>query len=201
MSEATSETRDRLIQAARDLIFRRGYANVGVQELCERAGVKKGSFYHFFPSKRDLTLAALEQHWQTYRAGIEQYVTAPMSPFERVQFLFKSLHDQYRFIAETGEPLTGCAFGTLSMEVSAHDTVLREALERVFREWASLFASVFRDAVIAGELPDTTDTALAATTLLAYLEGVLLMVKTSQNPNLLEQLRPTLTQFESFGRT
>jgi TetR/AcrR family transcriptional regulator, transcriptional repressor for nem operon len=200
MTITTSDTRDRLIQAAIDLIFKRGYANVGVQELCEQAGVKKGSFYHFFASKRDLTLAALEQHWQIYRAGIESCICAPMSPFERVELLFDSLYRDYRSRAKGGEILTGCAFGTLSMEVSAHDTVLREALENVFKEWAGLFKRVFQDAINAGDLPKTTDAALAGETLLAYLEGVLLMVKTRQNPRLLQQLRPTQAQFESFGQ-
>jgi TetR/AcrR family transcriptional repressor of nem operon len=200
MATSIPDTRDRLIQAAIDLIFKRGYANVGVQELCEQAGVKKGSFYHFFASKRDLTLAALEQHWQIYRAGIESCVSAPMSPYERVQRLFDSLHREYQSRSDAGDTLTGCAFGTLSMEVSAHDTVLREALEQVFREWAGLFKRVFQDAIHAGELPATTDAALAGETLLAYLEGVLLMVKTSQNPRLLQHLRPTQAQFESFGQ-
>ncbi len=200
MAMTTSDTRDRLIQAAIDLIFKRGYANVGVQELCEQAGVKKGSFYHFFASKRDLTLAALEQHWQIYRAGIESCVSAPMSPFERVELLFDSLYRDYRFRAKGGETLTGCAFGTLSMEVSAHDDVLREALENVFKEWSGLFKRVFQDAINAGDVPKTTNAALAGETLLAYLEGVLLMVKTRQNPRLLQQLRPTQAQFESFGQ-
>ena len=200
MTESTSETRERLIQAARELIFKRGYANVGVQELCERASVKKGSFYHFFPSKRDLTLAALEQHWWAYRISIERCVAAPMSAFERVQLLFDSLYREYQARAENQEVLTGCAFGTLSMEVSAHDAVLREALEQVFKEWSGLFKRLFEDAINRAELPETTDSALAGETLLAYLEGVLLMVKTSQNPLLLVQLRPTRAQFDSFGR-
>ena len=200
MNASDSNTRDRLVQAAIELIFRRGYADVGVQELCERADVKKGSFYHHFPSKRDLTLAALEVHWAAYRVGIEQCVHAKLPPLERIQYLFDVLHRRYKLALEGGETLTGCAFGSLSMEVSAHDPVLRVALEGVFEDWAALFEGVFRDAVQNGELPQTTNTTLAGKALLAYLEGVLLLVKTSQNPDLLRQLQPTTAQFQSFGR-
>jgi TetR/AcrR family transcriptional regulator, transcriptional repressor for nem operon len=200
MNKTNQDTRDRLITAAIALIFSRGYANVGVQELCEAAGVKKGSFYHFFPSKRDLALAALERHWRTYRAGIEQCVVSKLPPLERVNFLFNHLYKQYQAKIEGGEVLTGCAFGTLSMEVSAHDTVLREALEKVFRDWASLFEQVFKDAVVSGDLPAKTNTARAGETLLAYLEGILLLVKTQQNPDLLQHLSPTPQQLETFGR-
>lgn len=196
----SQDTRDRLITAAIALIFSRGYANVGVQELCEAAGVKKGSFYHFFPSKRDLALAALERHWRTYRAGIEQCVASQLPPLERVTYLFNALHQQHQAKAKSGGILTGCAFGTLSMEVSAHDTVLREALENVFKDWASLFEGVFKDAVAIGDLPAKTNTARAGEALLAYLEGVLLLVKTQQNPDLLQYLSPTPQQLETFGR-
>jgi TetR/AcrR family transcriptional regulator, transcriptional repressor for nem operon len=201
MGSTHPETRERLVEAAIALIFTRGYGNVGVQELCERAAVKKGSFYHFFASKRDLTLVALDQHWRTYRAGIEACVTAPMTPFQRVEYLFERLHAQYQALDGTGVPLTGCAFGTLSMEVSAHDTVLRSALERVFLDWSALFTRVFEDAMVDGDLPPEFDASVAGAALLAYLEGVLLMVKTMQNPALLWQLRPSEAQFRAFGST
>ncbi|HSG31720.1 MAG TPA: TetR/AcrR family transcriptional regulator, partial [Thermodesulfobacteriota bacterium] len=45
-------TKEKLIDSAIQLLGTRSYNSVGVQELCEHAEVKKGSFYHFFPSKR-----------------------------------------------------------------------------------------------------------------------------------------------------
>ena len=59
-----SDAKERLIQAAMDLFYTRSYADVGVQELCKAAGVKKGSFYHFFETKQDLVLAALDRWWE-----------------------------------------------------------------------------------------------------------------------------------------
>ncbi len=59
--ETANDTRQRIITAAQELIYSRSYNEVGVQEICDHASVKKGSFYHFFPSKRDLALAVLDQ--------------------------------------------------------------------------------------------------------------------------------------------
>ncbi len=50
----TSDARERIIQSSIELIHYLSYSSVGVNELCEHAGVKKGSFYHYFPSKSDL---------------------------------------------------------------------------------------------------------------------------------------------------
>lgn len=55
------DTRQRIITSARDLIYGRSYAGVAVAEICARAEVKKGSFYHFFPSKQDLSLAVIDE--------------------------------------------------------------------------------------------------------------------------------------------
>src|SRR5258708_12618700 len=59
-----SDARERLIAAAREVIYANSYEGVSVDELCAAAGVHKSSFYHFFSSKQDLVLAALESQWQ-----------------------------------------------------------------------------------------------------------------------------------------
>ena len=65
-----SNAKERLINSAIELIGTRSYNSVGVQEICEHAGVKKGSFYHFFPSKSDLTVAALDAMWKYFQEHV-----------------------------------------------------------------------------------------------------------------------------------
>ena len=65
-----SDARERLLSSAGELIYALGSQGASVEELCERAGVKKGSFYHFFPSKQELTLAALEAQWNMMRDAL-----------------------------------------------------------------------------------------------------------------------------------
>jgi TetR/AcrR family transcriptional repressor of nem operon len=60
----TSDARERLIETTLDLVRRDGYGAVTVDAICEAVGVKKGSFYHFFPSKDALVIAALDWHWE-----------------------------------------------------------------------------------------------------------------------------------------
>ena len=76
----TSDARERLIHSAIELVHARSYADVGVNELCEHAGVKKGSFYHFFPSKRDLIVAALDDVAGWYDRDIFGPAFAPYLP-------------------------------------------------------------------------------------------------------------------------
>ena len=55
-----SDAKERLLDAALDLIWERSYGVVTIDAICEKAGVKKGSFYYFFESKSALAVAALE---------------------------------------------------------------------------------------------------------------------------------------------
>ena len=56
------DTQKRILDSASELIHARSYADVGVSAICEHAGVKKGSFYHFFRSKQELTLTVLDTY-------------------------------------------------------------------------------------------------------------------------------------------
>ena len=60
-----SDAKQRLLEAAQDLIWEHSYGVVTIDAICEKAGVKKGSFYYFFESKADLAVAALEEDWQS----------------------------------------------------------------------------------------------------------------------------------------
>ena len=54
----TSDADERLMTAARDLMWEESYGSVTIDDICARAGVKKGSFYYFFDSKAALAVAA-----------------------------------------------------------------------------------------------------------------------------------------------
>ncbi|MDP9291545.1 MAG: TetR/AcrR family transcriptional regulator, partial [Verrucomicrobiota bacterium] len=58
-----SDARARLLDAALSLVWENSYGATSVDAICERAGVRKGSFYYFFRSKSELAVAALDADW------------------------------------------------------------------------------------------------------------------------------------------
>ena len=68
----TSDAKPRLLAAAGELFQDKGYHAVGIQEICDAAGVNKGSFYYFFSSKRDLVLAAIDAQVEMYQQELMQ---------------------------------------------------------------------------------------------------------------------------------
>ena len=184
----TSDARERLIHSAIELIHARSYASVGVNELCENAGVKKGSFYHFFPSKIDLTSAALDEVANWYRRDIyEPAFAKDLPPLERIQRYFQLIYEYHVSLTEAAGRMAGCHFGNLAVEMSTQDEVIREKVKAVFERGVATFEEVLREAVAAGDLP-AIDISLAAHALQAYLEGVVLLAKTWNDPDMVRRL-------------
>ncbi len=184
----TSDARERLIHSAIELIHARSYASVGVNELCEHAGVKKGSFYHFFPSKRDLTSAALDEVAVWYERDIyKPAFTRDLPPLERIQRLFQLVYEYHASLTEAAGYMGGCHFGNLAVELSTQDEVIREKVKGMFESGVAAFEQVLREAVAAGDLP-AIDVSLAAHALQAYLEGVVLLAKTWNDPEMVRRL-------------
>lgn len=180
--------KERFIKAAIDLICARSYNTVGVQELCDAVGVTKGSFYHYFRSKRDLTLAAIDEIWQSYQRNFLKPVFKSDLPIlEKFHRLLDSVCDYYDSEKKSTGRMAGCKLGNMSLELSTQDEAIRQKLDFVFKEWIMYLNSVLEEAVVSGELPQNTDTHASAQSILAYLEGLVLLGKTFNDPTFMRQ--------------
>ncbi len=79
-----SDMKQRLTDAALDLMWENSYGTTSVDAICERAGAKKGSFYYFFKSKSELTVAALEAEWNKNKANMDA-LFSPTIPSGRTE--------------------------------------------------------------------------------------------------------------------
>ena len=190
----TSNAREKLIESAVELIHSRSYSEVGVNELCQHAGVKKGSFYHFFPSKRDLTLAALDRFMQMFRREFSGSAFADDLPAsDRIQQLFESMYHHQRTALDANGHVWGCPVGNLALELSTQDEPIRQKVQQVFEMMMQMVEQVLQKAVSNGELPEM-DITTTAQALLAYFEGVLLISKTWNDPEIIRQLAAKVPQ-------
>ncbi len=177
----------------------RSAADVGVNELCQHAGVKKGSFYHFFTSKQDLLLSTVDELAVWYGREIYDPVAASdLAPLQKIDRIFELLYEYHaKDAADTGQ-MHGCHFGNLAMELSTQDEEMREKLAGQFAWGADWFKAALDDAVASGDLPQI-DTSRAAQALLAYMEGILLLSKAQNDPELIRRLSPDDRLIAQFG--
>lgn len=184
-----SNTRQKLINSAQKLIYSRSYANVGVQEICNGAGVKKGSFYHFFTSKSDMTLEMLDHFWVLLEHNIFNLLNNPShSPLQQFDQFFNLL---YKFQLNTKQQngvMLGCPFGNLASELSTQDEQIRIKIDSLFKKIETQFSNLLEAAINKNELSADTDVQKSASAIFAYVEGIILVAKTRNQPELIQQL-------------
>jgi AcrR family transcriptional regulator len=137
------DTRSRIVEAAMELFWEKGYGSTSIADILSRSQVNSGSLYHFFPGKQDVLLAVLE----TYRDGIEAMLLAPAwagvdDPVERV---FALLGLYRRLIVET-ECSYGCPIGSLALELHDADPIVRQRLAENFTGWVDAIEACLRSA-------------------------------------------------------
>lgn len=187
----SSDAKDRLVGSAIELMRCRSYADVGVNDVCEAAGVKKGSFYHFFSSKRDLTIAAIDEQWRWMRDNIiDPALRADIPPLQRLEQWVGKIYELNVQVKATGGQLFGCPFGNLAIELSTIEEEIRCKLSCIFREWINLITDTLAAAVEAGDLPADTDAPALAEALMAFVEGAMTLAKMQNDPEVMRRLAP-----------
>jgi TetR/AcrR family transcriptional repressor of nem operon len=141
-----SDAKVRLMEAARTLIWEASYGSTSVDAICLKAGVRKGSFYHFFDSKSTLATEALEADWQAKRAKLDEMFSPQVAPIDRLRNYFDYvLERQAAALAKCGCVL-GCPLLSLGCEVSTQDPLIRAKVQEILGRQVKYFETAIRDA-------------------------------------------------------
>jgi TetR/AcrR family transcriptional repressor of nem operon len=183
-----SAAQSSLVVSATELLYTQGYRGAGVDTICDHAGVHKGSFYYFFPSKQALALASIDFSWHL----IEAAVLVPafghdLPPLARIRRFFDLLVQASAAEHEQQGTIGGCRFGNLAAEMAPHAPEIRTAVHGVLQSIATYVEAALTDAVAAGEVSGI-DPAANAQALVAYMEGILLLGRTTNDPDLMRRL-------------
>lgn len=148
-----ADSRQRLLDAARELMWLGSYGGVSVDDLCRQAEVNKGSFYHHFASKGALAVAAFDAHWEEMRPALDGIFSSQVPPLERFdRYAAANGVIQAQKQAEHGRVL-GCPYTSLGCEAGAHEAGLREVAALKAALSCRYFTSAIRDAQAQGLIP------------------------------------------------
>jgi TetR/AcrR family transcriptional regulator, transcriptional repressor for nem operon len=172
---STIETRQRLVTAAMELFWEKGYGSTSIADILARAGANTGSLYHFFPTKQDLLLEVLD----TYSRGIGPMLLEPAwagvdDPLERVFALLA----RYRHLIELSDCTYGCPIGSLALELHEPDLPVRERLAHNFTAWTDAVERCY--AACTPLRPDVDRRRLAEFTL-TTMEGAVMLTRTHRD--------------------
>jgi len=171
MDLPAASTRDRIVGAAMELFWRKGYGSTSIADILETAKVNSGSLYYFFKGKQELLVAVLEG----YRDGIGPMLLEPAwgavdDPIEKV---FALLGTYRRLLVET-DCFYGCPIGSLALELHEPDPEVRELIAANFANWTD----AVRQCLERADLPATTEHRALAELVLTVMEGSVMQTRT-----------------------
>ncbi|MFE0020179.1 TetR/AcrR family transcriptional regulator [Amycolatopsis sp. NPDC059021] len=156
------DTRERLIESTRALLWERGYVGTSPKAIQERSGAGQGSMYHHFQGKPDLALAAIDRSAQDLRTRAEAELDGPGTVLERVT----------AYLRRERDALKGCPVGRLTQDPDVMaDPGLRKPVEETFAWLTGKLAALLAEGRENGELDAALDPSATATALVAVLQG------------------------------
>jgi TetR/AcrR family transcriptional regulator, transcriptional repressor for nem operon len=194
-----SSTKEKLLTAALELIWEQSYHAVGVDAICERSGVKKGSFYHFFNSKAELAAEAIQCHWEGYKAELNTIFSPTVPPLQRLSNYLDSVYAYHSGRKECVGHVCGCPYFDLGAEAATLEASIVVKVTGVLDEFFRFFDAAVREAQARGDIA-VSDPAASARWLFNYFEGALMNARIHNDPELLKDLAAGAMQFLGVSR-
>jgi TetR/AcrR family transcriptional repressor of nem operon len=168
-------TRDRIVEAAADLIYRHGVHSTNNDRVRKAAAVSGSQLNHYFPDKESLVRAAIGWHADTMLGLRER---PPRGPLD-TEAALRAWADSYVRRADILDG--GCSFGSLASEVMKTDLDVRDEIQAGFDRWAEVFRSGLGAMRERGDLGGDADPDHLAYALMAAFQGGMLLTQAARD--------------------
>lgn len=182
-----SKTKQRILDAAQEVVLRRGFSATSVDAIQEAAGISRGTFFYHYPSKDDLARALLERYAEQDRVLVdglmERAERLATDPLQQV-LVFLALHEE--LFEETGDGDSGCLFASYSYEAGLFDAETHELVRGSIEHWRRVLGGKLEAAMIRHEtrIPGA-DPYVLADVAYGVLQGAFILGRTLENPRIM----------------
>jgi TetR/AcrR family transcriptional repressor of nem operon len=192
LTYSPEKTRNDLLNAAFEEIWRSGFRAASLDAILGKAGVTKGALYHHFRNKKELGYAVVEE---VVRQKVRKQWIDPLweadNPIDALLSIRKNIpEEEWKDICRYG-----CHLNNLAQEMSPIDEGFRRRLNEIFQEWAKGIADALRRGQEYGSVRDNINPNHAATFMIAVCEGAVSMAKNAQAQDVLDPCWQGLTYY------
>ena len=190
------DSKQRVMNAALELIWENSYGTTSVDSICEKADVKKGSFYHFFESKSELAVKAIEADWQARKPVFDGLFSPSVPPLERIANYFDFVVKRQTAAKEECGSVLGCPLFSLGCEVCTQDHAISGKVREILGNYVKYFESAIRDAHAQG-LIVAPDAHTKAKAVFAFFQGTVTQARIENSLTPIQEAKQTV--FDLLG--
>jgi TetR/AcrR family transcriptional repressor of nem operon len=166
-----SKVREKIVSAAIDCFHESGFSACSVQDIVDRAGVPKGSFYNYFKAKEILAVEVI--HLYSKGSGSEFLADHTLVPLERLRSHFEFMAARYAAFGYA----KGCLLGNMAAEASENMPLVRKTLAESLAKWSQSAATAIREGQADGTIVPDIDANELARFLINSWEGAVVRMK------------------------
>jgi len=187
------KTRERIVQAAAELVAEKGAMAMSLDDVGTRAAASRSQLYHYFENRADLIRAVVNATSDAIVGGQDELLldVADWSGLERWMDALVAMQVQR-------QARGGCPLGSLAGQLAERDPQARAALAEGLGRWQDSIRRSLEALQAHGELRDDTDPAALAATTMTLIQGGLLLTQVRRDP---QQLRAALDTALTLLRT
>jgi len=186
-----ARTRARIVEEAAALIHERGVAGTTLEDVKVAAEVSGSQMYHYFPDKNELVQAVIEYQADAIVSRQRQALGSPNG--------VEAWRKMVMTAAKRTKAKGGCQLGSLVGQLAESDPEARALIAAGFERWAAAIGDGLRALRADGKLPSDIDPDDLAVTLLATLQGGLVLGQVLRSARPLEAAINTLLDL-AIGR-
>jgi len=179
-------TRQRIIAEAAPIFNQRGFDGCSMQDLMTATGLEKGGLYRHFANKEELAAEA-------FRYALAQNVKVRTEHLDEIPNSIDKLRKAVHLFVELPSAIPGgCPLMNTAIDADDGNQALRDLARKGIQDWRTRLTRIIETGIKAGEIRRSTDPSHIANTLIATLEGALMISRLENNRNALRDAQTTL---------
>jgi len=185
-------TRNFIIEATAGIFNTKGYAGTSLSDLTDATGLTKGSIYGNFENKEEVALAVFDHNLSKVNTIIRNRVAQAPTYFDKLM-VYARVYDQYnQYVRTNSFPKGGCPILNTAIEADDTNPLLKEKASKAVLKWKSNIEEMIKGGIAAGEFKPEIDHHQVALSIIALIEGGIMIAKVTDNQHNLDQVMKTV---------
>ena len=186
-------TRQFIIETTAGIFNMKGYAGTSMSDITEATGLSKGSIYGNFGNKEDVALAVFDYNHGKVHSIIQQRIIAAKTYHDKLM-VYAQVYDQF---TRSTFPVGGCPILNTAVEADDTNSLLKDRAAKAILRWKKSVQDLIQAGVDAGEFKEGLDHQRLALSIVALIEGGIMISKVTNSQACLDKIMNTVELFIS----